>query len=417
MNALSSTSKADTRIWFTVLVCGLGYFVDIYDLILYAIVRPESLTAIGVPATGMQDASEIILYAQMVGMLIGGLLFGVMADKRGRLSVLLGSILMYSIMNIATAFVSSVPMYAIFRFLSGIGLAGELGVAITLVSEVMPKHTRGYGTTVVASLGILGAVGAYAVHSLFDWRVAYIIGGILGLCLLVMRVRVRESGMFHRLADAPVVRGNVMMIFTRKRLGTYLSNVSIGVPVWFVIGILVTFAPEFTREGGGSTTVVAGQAVMWGYVGLAAGDLMSGLISQFLKSRRRTILVFLILTTAAVAWYLFTPAKSAELTYIQTGVLGFSVGYWAVFVTTAAEQFGTNLRATVATTIPNVVRGGLLPALYLFSSLRKSEFILIPGQPLVSSAIIVGAVSMAIAFIGLSFLKETYGKDLDYIEH
>jgi len=416
MNTLSSPSKTDNRIWLTVLVCGLGYFVDIYDLILYAIVRPESLTAIGVPASGLQDASEIILYAQMVGMLIGGLLFGALADKRGRLSVLLGSILLYSIMNIVTAFVSSVPMYAVFRFLSGIGLAGELGVAITLVSEVMPKNTRGYGTTVVASMGILGAVGAYAVHSLSDWRVAYIIGGILGLCLLAMRVRVRESGMFQRLEDTPAVRGNVMMIFTRKRLGTYLSNVSIGVPVWFVIGILVTFAPEFTREGGGSTTVVAGQAVMWGYVGLAAGDLMSGLISQFLKSRRRTILVFLILTTASVAWYLFTPAKSAELTYLQTGVLGFSVGYWAVFVTTAAEQFGTNLRATVATTIPNVVRGGLLPALYLFSSLRKSDIDLIPGQPLVSSAIIVGAISMAIAFVGLSFLKETYGKDLDYIE-
>ncbi|MBK7033353.1 MAG: MFS transporter [Ignavibacteria bacterium] len=412
----SQDTDISSRIWLTVLVCGLGYFVDIYDLILFSIVRPESLRAIGVLPTQMQDASEIILNAQMVGMLIGGLLFGALADKRGRLSVLLASILMYSVMNIANAFVSSVPMYAMFRFLSGIGLAGELGVAITLVSEVMPKHSRGYGTTIVASMGILGAVGAYVVHQLSDWRVAFIIGGVMGLCLLVMRVRVRESGMFNKIEDAPVARGNVFMIFTRQRIGTYLSSVAIGVPIWYVIGILVTFAPEFTKEGGGSTEILAGQAVMWAYVGLAAGDLVSGLISQFLKSRRRTILLFLVLTSAAIAWYLFTPAKSAALTYLQTGVLGFAVGYWAVFVTTAAEQFGTNLRATVATTIPNVVRGGLIPALLVFAALRKSDAVLFSGQPLVSSAVIVGGVTMLIAFIGLVFLKETYGKELDYLE-
>ena len=302
MVSATKDSTMSTRIWLTVLVCGLGYFVDIYDLILFSIVRPESLAAIGVLPGGIQDASEMILNAQMVGMLIGGLLFGILADKKGRLSVLLGSILMYSVMNIANAFVTSVPMYATFRFLSGIGLAGELGVAITLVSEVMPKHSRGYGTTIVASMGILGAVGAYAVHQLTDWRVAFIIGGVLGLCLLGMRVRVRESGMFNNIEDKPVSRGNFLMIFKKRRLGTYLSSVAIGVPVWFVIGILVTFAPEFTREGGGSANVVAGLAVMWAYVGLAAGDLASGLVSQLLKSRRKTILVFLLLTTASVTW-------------------------------------------------------------------------------------------------------------------
>jgi len=417
MVSATKDSTMSTRIWLTVLVCGLGYFVDIYDLILFSIVRPESLAAIGVLPGGIQDASEMILNAQMVGMLIGGLLFGILADKKGRLSVLLGSILMYSVMNIANAFVTSVPMYASFRFLSGIGLAGELGVAITLVSEVMPKHSRCYGTTIVASMGILGAVGAYAVHQLTDWRVAFIIGGVLGLCLLGMRVRVRESGMFNNIEDKPVSRGNFLMIFKKRRLGTYLSSVAIGVPVWFVIGILVTFAPEFTREGGGSANVVAGLAVMWAYVGLAAGDLASGLLSQLLKSRRKTILVFLLLTTASVSWYLFTPAKTETLTYIQTCVLGFSAGYWAVFVTTAAEQFGTNLRATVATTVPNVVRGGLMPALLVFAALRKSDQVLFPGQPLVSGAVIVGCLTMAIAFTGLVFLKETYGKELDYVEH
>lgn len=412
----SDADDAPNRVWLTVLVCGLGYFVDIYDLILFSIVRPESLRAIGVLPAQMQDASEIILNAQMVGMLLGGLLFGVLADKRGRLSVLLGSILMYSVMNIANAFVASVPMYAAFRFLSGIGLAGELGVAITLVSEVMPKHSRGYGTTVVASMGILGAVGAYAVHQLTDWRVAFIIGGVMGLGLLVMRVRVRESGMFQRAEDAPIARGNIGMIFKRHRLGPYLSSVAIGVPIWFVIGILVTFAPEFTLEGGGAADVMAGQAVMWAYVGLASGDLASGLISQAFRSRRRTILLFLLFTTSAILWFLFTPARSAAMTYVQTAALGFAVGYWAVFVTTAAEQFGTNLRATVATTIPNVVRGGLTPALLAFGYLRKSDLLLFPDRPLVSSAIVIGGVTMVIAFIGLVFLRETYGKDLDYHE-
>lgn len=413
----SSEQQYSTRnIWLTVIVCGLGYFVDIYDLILFSIVRPESLTAIGVSALEMQDASELILNAQMIGMLLGGAIFGALADKRGRLSVLLGSILMYSIMNIANAFVTSVEMYAVLRFFSGIGLAGELGVAITLVSEVMPKHKRGYGTTVVASLGIMGAVGAYTVHALTDWRIAFIIGGVLGLALLVMRVRIRESGMFHRAEEANISRGNILMLFQKGRIGRYLANAAIGVPVWYVIGILVTFAPEFTRHGGGATDVSAGQAVMWAYVGLAAGDLLSGLISQWIKSRRKTIMLFLGLTAICVLWYLFTPGKSAALTYLQTGLLGFSVGYWAVFVTTAAEQFGTNIRATVATTIPNVARGALVPALLLFGLLRKEVDGVVDADSLVTSAVIVGGITLAIAAVGVSVMKETYGKSLDYFE-
>lgn len=413
----STEQQYSTRnIWLTVIVCGLGYFVDIYDLILFSIVRPESLTAIGVSSVAMQDASELILNAQMVGMLLGGAIFGALADRRGRLSVLLGSILMYSIMNLANAFVTTVEMYAVFRFFSGIGLAGELGVAITLVSEVMPRHSRGYGTTVVASLGILGAVGAYLVHAVTDWRIAYIIGGVLGLCLLVLRVRIRESGMFQRAEEENISRGNLMMLFRRGRIGRYLANAAVGVPVWYVIGILVTFAPEFTRHGGGSTTVSAGQAVMWAYVGLAAGDLTSGLISQWLRSRRRTMMLFLGLTAVSVLWYLFTPGRSEALTYLQTGLLGFSVGYWAVFVTTAAEQFGTNIRATVATTIPNVARGALVPALLLFGWLRRGLAGAVDTDALVTSALIVGGVTLAIAVIGVSVMKETYGKSLDYFE-
>lgn len=413
----TTSSDVHRRIWLTVLISGLGYFVDIYDLILFSIVRPDSLRDIGlVSQEQIIAASEIILNAQMIGMLVGGLIFGALADKRGRLSVLMGSILMYSLMNIANAFVSSVEMYAVFRFFSGIGLAGELGVAVTLVSEVMPIRSRGYGTTIVASMGILGAVGAYIVHEFTDWRTAFVIGGIMGLALLAMRVKVHESGMFRKLEDAPVARGNIFMIFTPSRLPRYLSSVAIGLPIWFVIGILVTFAPEFTLESGGAQDVVAGQAVMWCYVGLASGDLVSGLISQLLKSRRRTVLLFLLLTGAMIAWYLTTPGRTATMTYVQTGLLGFAVGYWAVFVTTAAEQFGTNLRATVATTIPNIVRGSLFPAIMSFKTLRQGNAPLIPGEPLASAAIVVGSVMMVLAFVGWATMKETYGKDLDYIE-
>lgn len=405
-----NASKTPTSVWLTVLVCGLGYFVDIYDLILFSIVRPDSLASIGVYGEAMQSASELILNAQMIGMLLGGILFGVLADKRGRLSVLLGSILLYSVMNIANAFVGSVEVYALFRFLSGIGLAGELGVAITLVAEIMPKHSRGYGTTIVASMGILGAVAAYFVHSLFDWRAAFIAGGVMGLALLVMRVRVHESGMFNRLEGKAVSRGNLLMVLHPKRLLVYISAVAIGVPVWYVIGILVTFSPEFTRASGSMENVVAGKAVMFAYVGLAAGDLVSGLISQWLKSRKRTVLIFLVLTSALIVWYLQAPYKTAALTYLQTGLLGFAVGYWAVFVTTAAEQFGTNLRATVATTVPNFVRGALAPALLVFGAMRRS------GTPMIESAAILGIATMSFAFVGWLFLRETYGKDLEYVE-
>jgi MFS transporter, putative metabolite:H+ symporter len=414
--ASSNTTKA-ASIWLTILVCGLGYFVDIYDLILFSIVRPASLKSIGmVTQDQIMDASEIILNAQMIGMLIGGIIFGILADKRGRLSVLLGSIMMYSLMNIVNAFVTSVDMYALCRFFSGIGLAGELGVAVTLVAEVMPKETRGLGTTIVASLGILGAVAAYAVHEIADWRVAFVIGGMLGLALLALRVGVRESSMFTSLHDQSTQRGNFLMLLKPSRLPRYVSAILIGLPVWFVIGILVTFSPEFTKELGGATDINAGEAVMWAYVGLAAGDLGSGLLSQYLKSRRNTVLVFLVLCVIMSAWYLFAPSRTASETYLHAALLGFAAGYWAVFVTTAAEKFGTNLRATVATTVPNFVRGALAPSLFAFNTLRHSASPIISGHPLVSAAVIVGGVTMVLAFIGWITLKETYGKDLDFIE-
>lgn len=401
--------------WFTVFICGLGYFVDIYDLILFSIVRVESLLGMGIPKEGIADASELILNSQMVGMMIGGLIFGVLADKKGRMNVLMLSILMYSVVNILNAFVTTVPMYALCRFFAGIGLAGELGVAITLVSEIMPKHQRGYGTTVVATLGITGAVAAYVIHQMFSWQAAFVCGGIMGLLLLLLRVRTQDSTMFHTTENNNAVRGDVSMIFTKQRFGRYASSVAIGIPIWFVIGILVTFAPEFTAQSGSMATIIGGKAVMICYVGLAAGDLASGLLSQKLRSRKKTILIFILLTVVSIAWYLLHPQKSEFITYLQCGLLGFSTGYWAVFVSAAAEQFGTNLRSTVATTVPNVVRGFLVPFILLFSFLRKN--ISFTDQTIIVAAGIVAFIAIALGLVGWKYLKETYGTDLQFVEH
>lgn len=417
---MHSSDKGKFSILFTVLICGLGYFVDIYDLILFSVVRVDSLTSIGVRPEDLLLVSETILRSQMIGMLLGGILFGILADKRGRLSILLVSILLYSLMSIANAFVSSTSLYAVLRFFSGIGLAGELGVAVTLVAEVMPKASRGYGTTVVASMGILGAVWAFAVHTMFDWRTAYVVGGVMGLILLVMRMRVQESRMFRLSERALVRRGNMLMLLSRKRLLLYISCIVIGVPIWYIIGILVSFSPELSREGGSVNTVVAGQSIMWAYLGLAAGDLLSGLISQWLKSRRLSILLFLLLSGTLSWWYLATTNKSETLTYLQCGLLGFAAGYWAVFVTTSAEQFGTNLRATVATSVPNFVRGALAPALLLFRFFATGGLpemgIVYANRPLASSALVVGVFTFATAIFGWMFLHESFGKELEYLE-
>lgn len=405
------------QLWLTLGVCAMGYFVDIYDLILFSIVRLESLRDIGVHTSNVMSASELILNSQMVGMLLGGIVFGVLADKRGRTSVLMGSILLYSLMNIANAFVTDVNTYALLRFFSGIGLAGELGVAITLVTEVMPKESRGYGTTLVATMGILGAVVAYGVHSSFSWRIAFIAGGVLGLLLLILRLGVHDSFMFKKAGQQTVSRGNLLMLLSPKRLLLYGSCIAIGVPIWFVIGILVTFSSEFAAERGVATAVVPGLSVMWAYVGLAAGDLASGLLSQALRSRKRVVIVYILATAGLIWWFLASTDPRPHTVYLQCALLGVATGYWAVFVTTAAEQFGTNLRASVATTVPNFVRGSLVPSLMLFHYLRvHNTWLGGTEHPLAFSACIVGGITIVIAIVGWVIIKETFGRDLDYVE-
>jgi MFS family permease len=393
----------------TVIVAALGYFVDIYDLLLFGIVRVPSLKDIGVSDVDMMGVGLLLLNYQMVGMLIGGIVWGVLGDRRGRRSVLFGSILMYSLANLANAFVRDVDTYAILRFIAGVGLAGELGAAITLVSEVMSKETRGYGTAIVAGVGILGAVFASIIGDYFSWQVAYIIGGGMGISLLFLRAGLLESSMFDKMKTHTMKKGSFLKIITTPDLlFRYLHCISIGVPIWFVIGILITFSPEITSALGVSG-VTAGRAIMWTYIGLAAGDLASGMLSQWLKSRKRALFIFMTMTLGCVLYYLYLPSTSLNHFYGLCIVLGFGAGYWAVFVTVSAEQFGTNIRATVATTVPNFVRAAIVPITFTFESLKIN-------LGLVQSSLVVGLICFAIGYYSLWRLTETFGKDLNYFE-
>ncbi|MCA6416189.1 MAG: MFS transporter [Cytophagales bacterium] len=398
-----------------VIVAALGYFVDIYDLLLFSIVRRTSLQSIGVPEDQLLTQGEFVLQSQMVGLLLGGLIWGIMGDKKGRLSVLFGSILLYSLANIANGFVTTVNQYAVLRFIGGIGLAGELGAGITLVSEVLPTRLRGYGTTLVATVGLMGAVLANFIAKKFDWQIAYFIGGGLGIVLLVARVSIFESGVFLKLKEQTVQRGNFFQLFSNStRFKKFVGSVFIGLPIWFVIGILITFSPEFAKALHIDGTISAGDAVMYSYIGLAVGDLVSGFISQALRSRKKVVFLYVIVTTVMILVSLFTPGRSVFNFYLTCFLLGVSIGYWALFVTMAAEQFGTNLRSTVATSAPNFIRGMVVPLTLGFRFMREQ---LGGGEPaVIYGALVVGVITIIIAFLSLQWVEETFSRDMNFVE-
>lgn len=393
-----------------VVLAALGYFVDIYDLILFSIVRVASLKGLGVADADLLPQGLLLINMQMAGMLIGGLLWGILGDKKGRLSVLFGSIAMYSAANIANGFVTTIPAYAALRFLAGVGLAGELGAGITLVTELMPKETRGYGTMIVSGVGIAGGVAAGLVGDWFGWRAAYFVGGGLGLVLLTLRLGVFESGLFDKVLRSEARRGDFLMLFaTKERLRKYLSCILLGMPVWYVIGILATFAPEFGKALAMPVLPKASTAVMTLYAGCALGGFASGGLSQWMASRKRAALVFIAATALTTAAYLNMTGAPVDAFYECCFALGFFSGYWAIFVTIASEQFGTNIRATVTTTVPNFVRGSLVPISWAFTALKG-------GRGVLGAAGWVGAACFALSFLALAGLQETFGKDLDYLE-
>ncbi len=395
----------------TVLVAALGYFVDIYDLLLFGIVRVASLKDLGLNDAMIKTEGEFIISIQMAGLLIGGIIWGIMGDKKGRLSVLFGSIVLYSVANIFNGFVHTTNQYALVRFFAGIGLAGELGAGITLVSELVSKEKRGLSTSLVAGIGLTGAVVAFFISQNFHWRICYFIGGALGFCLLLLRIAVYESGMFNEIKKKDIVRGDFKMFFTdSNRFKKYILAILIGLPTWFVIGILVTFSNNFATEFGFTEKVMPGKATMFAYAAIAVGDILVGFVSQWLKSRKKALYLFYGFTLIAIIFYFNQRGGTAAGMYVICAALGFATGFWAIFVTMAAEQFGTNLRATAATTVPNMVRGSLPLIILLFKGMESVSGSYITG------AWITGAIVMAISFTAVAFTEETFGKDLDYVE-
>ncbi len=408
-----------------IIVAALGYFVDIYDLLLFGVERTESLNSIlPIQYPGISDAvlktlngiyGKLLLNWQMFGMLIGGVFWGILGDKKGRLSVLFGSILVYSIANILNGMIESTDAYIVLRFVSGFGLAGELGAGITLVSESMSKEKRGYGTMIVVTVGVFGAVVAgFMGDVITNWRYSFYLGGGMGLALLILRIGVFESGMFDALKkETHIKKGNVLQLFSHlPSLKKYLCIIFVTVPVWYVMGTLVLFSPELSELMGlPEKSISAGKSIMFAYAGITVGDIASGLISQLLKSRKKAFAIFLSLTVIGVILYFLYGGTSVTVFYSIVTFIGFATGFWAVFISTAAELFGTNIRATATTTAPNFVRASTI----LISLLLNLVISVLDVDKLLATKI-TGAIIISIGFIALYFLEETFGKDLNYVE-
>jgi putative MFS transporter len=408
----TTSSKATRNVIFLVLVASLGYFVDIYDLLVFSIVRKSSLLDIGVAPADVLPKGVFIINVQMFGLLLGGILWGIVGDKLGRIKVLFGSILLYSLANFANAYVHDVNMYALVRFIAGVGLAGELGAGITLVTETLSKEKRGYGTTIVAVIGLFGAALAVIVAK-YGWQNAYKVGGGLGILLLLLRLGTFESGMFKSIEQSEhVSKGNIFMLFNNwGRFKKYLYCILIGAPLWYVVGVLVTLSPEFGKALGNMDPkgLNAGDGILYTYIGISVGGVFAGILSQITKSRKLTMMIFLLLSVVSVVFYLSAKGITSRQFVWLCFFMGCCVGYWATFVTIAAEQFGTNIRSTVATTVPNFVRGSLIPINLAFTAL-------VAHYGMITSGYIMMIILTVIALFSLSKLKETFHKDLDYVE-
>ena len=392
-----------------VIVGALGYFVDVYDLLLFSIIRKPSLAELGL--NPIADG-ENILSIQMIGLLLGGILWGVLGDKRGRLSVLFGSILLYSLANIGNGFVQTYLQYATLRFIAGVGLAGELGASITLVSELVSTKHRGICTSIIASVGLCGAIAAYFIKQEFNWRVCYFIGGGMGLLLLILRVSIFESGLFAKMKQSEVKRGSLLMLVNPKeRFKRYMKCILIGLPSWFVVGILIGFSDKFALELHVTEPVDVGKAVLFFYVAGSIGDIIIGFLSNALKSRKKPVFIYFLITSVCMLLYFTQSGGSANVFYGICAGLVFGGGFWAIFITMAAEQFGTNIRATATTTVPNMVRGSLPLIIILFKWLRS-----VTDNNYVMSGSITAIICMSIAITALYFKKESFGKDLNFVE-
>jgi len=407
---IKTNSGSESLFQLAVIVSALGFFVDVYDLLLFGIIRKPSLTDLGLTADQVLTKGELIISIQMTGLLVGGIIWGILGDKKGRLRVLFASILLYSLANIFNGMVNSILQYVILRFIAGVGLAGELGAGITLVSELLPKEKRGIASAMIASFGILGAVTAFLFNKIFSWRGCYYIGGGLGLVLLVLRVSVHESNLFAKVKHTGIQRGNFLMFFNNKeRFIRYMRCILIGLPAWYIIGVLVTFSDQFGKEFG-IPDIDPGKAIMYLYLAIAFGDLTVGLLSQKLKSRKKALFIFYGVTIVFATLYFLQHGGSRTIFYFICAGLGYGTGFTVVYITMSAEQFGTNLRASAAISIPNMVRG-VLPLIILLFKFTRNLF-----NSYITGGWVTGIVLMSIAIVAAWFTEETFGKDLDFVE-
>jgi len=415
----SDARPLDRRTLLAISVAALGYFVDLFDLVLFSILRVPSLNAIGItdPAEVL-SVGKRLLDIQLVGMLLGGIAFGMLGDRLGRLKTLFGSILLYSVANILNAFVTDLWQYEALRFIAGFGLAGELGAGITLVAELLPTKRRGIGTTIVATVGLSGAVAAGFAGKYLAWNHCYLLGGVMGLALLALRVGVAESSLFTQVRETHrhVQRGNpLQLLWPPRRFLRFALVILSAMPIWFVGGVMFVFAPEIGKAMGIPEKIVGADVILWAYAGVVVGDIASGVISQIIQSRTRTILVFLALLAASIALFFAIAPRSAQHFYFMMAVVGAATGYWAIFVTTASEQFGTNLRATAATSAPNFVRAMAVPITSIWLAMKGTPEA--PGFDVVTATWVLGICCVAIGIIAALALDETFHRDLDYLEH
>jgi MFS family permease len=393
-----------------IILSSLGYFVDILDLFLFSVLRRTSLLAIGVNESELLKQGIFLLNMQMAGLIVGSFIWGVLGDKKGRVKVLYGSILLYSVATLLNAFVTNTFQYAVLRFLAGVGLSGELGAAITLVSESMESKKRGLGTMTVSGFGLMGGILAAALSEFFNWKVCYLIGGCIGLGLLLLRVSLPEPELFKEISEH-TRRGDLRLLLTSgKRIRRLLNLVLMGLPIWFNSGILMVFAPEFGKalaiQG---EPITASKSVLYSYFGVAIGDFLSGALSQWFKARKKIVLWFIVLLAAAMFFYLTAHHRSQGYFYSLCGALGFFAGYWAVLVTMTAENFGTNLRATVTTVVPNLVRASVIPLSFIFETLCKKYNV-------ITSASFVAMIAITLSLFALVQLPETFGTELKFLE-
>lgn len=413
------TKHKEQSIALLILVASLGYFVDAYDLIIASVVRSSAIVELGLAQVGTPEHTkyaQLFEYVQSAGILLGGIIFGVYSDKKGRKKALYYSIAIYSIANILNGLLSaSVPfvgtVYCILRFICGFALAAELSIGIVMISETMKAKHRGYGTMIVVSFGILGAVLAAVLFEFIGihWQTLYLIGGIAGVLLLIFRFSVKETNPFLDLENQESERGSWVMIFKNRRLLKILFNaILLGFPIYFFISIPIKFATDYGKELG--LTIKGTIPIIVFYIAMSVSDIIANYLCQLFENRKKVLYFYLGLCTISVfLLHFYPPTTPEQYFYLFSPLMGFASGYWALLITFTNEQIGTNIRSTYTTAVPNVVRSLFIPIQLLLTVLQ-------PTFGTSTSVFYIGVLAVILALLGLYSLKETWGKNLKFID-